>query len=306
MLTAGTPGAALALLLGTLAADGGVPVRSSRPSPPLLAPVIAGRREQPVKYALRPLSGGRYGWDDPRFSAEVARDGRVSFSDHHLSKNWRLLPVMPEPHPPGTETLEGTVRKLLGERPRPSEPLPPPPDPKHDPVAPLQAPLSENDRKWQAEHPMVPVMLTGSTLDLTDEYYRLVGEDPYRREKARFLAATFDFRLALAARAEAVDLRAAIASLPERLGQIWADKSQPPAARRRIICALWSELRRDGKGDEAAAVVTKFVRTHLAAGTGDAYSTAELAACASGQAGGARFAPYDPPSPAAPVRAPLP
>jgi hypothetical protein len=135
-------------------------------------------------------------------------------------------------------------------------------------------------------------MVSGTTLDLTDEYYRLMGEDPYRREKARFLAATFDVRLAMAARAEAADLRSATADLPGRLAKIWADRSQPPAARRRIICALWSELRRDGKGTAAADVITTFVRTRLAAGTLHAYAPAELAACSDGQAPGVKFAPY--------------
>jgi hypothetical protein len=292
--------AALALGLGLAVADAGAPVRGqpaanapATNTPSLLAPVIAGRREQPVKYNLRPVAGGGYEFDDPRFSAQVARDGRVTFSDHHVSKNWKLLPVLPEPHPPGTKTLEGTVRGMLGQRQRPTEPGPNDlPAPKHEPVAPLEPPASENDRKWAAEHPLVPVMISGATLDLTDEYYRLMGEDPYRREKARFLAATFDVRLAMAARAEAADLRAATAELPDRLAKIWADRAQPPAARRRIICALWGEMRRDGKGTPAADAITTFVRTHLAAGTRDAYSPAELAACSEGQGAGAKFAPY--------------
>jgi hypothetical protein len=305
VIIATAQGVALSLLLGLAGADGGVlapPKTASAPAaappasgpvraPSLLAPVIGGRREQPVKYNLRPVPGGGYAFDDPRFSAQVARDGRVTFSDHHLSNNWKLLPVLPEPHPAGTKTLEGTVRKMLGERQRPSEPLPGEvPVPRHDPVAVPAPPPSENDRKWAAEHPLLPVMLTGTTLDLTDEYYRLLGEDPYRREKARFLAATFDVRLAMAARAEAADLRAATAELPERLAKIWADRSQPPAARRRIICSLWVEMRRDGKATAAAEAISTFVRTHLAAGTRDAYPPAELAACSEGQ--GVKFAPY--------------
>jgi hypothetical protein len=298
MFGAGVTTAAAAMVIGLLAADGGPaaapPARPAARPPSLLTPVIAGKREQAVKYTLRPASGGGYEWDDPRFSAKVERDGRVSFSDHRLSKNWRYLPVMPEPHPPGTPTLERSVRKILGERQRPTEPLPEP-RPKHEPVATPEAPQSERDRKYQAEYPMITLVMSTTTLDLTDEYYRWVGEDPYRREKARFLAATFDVRLAMAARAEAADLRTSISELPERLAQIWGDTSQPPAARRRIICALWTELRRDGKGDEAGKVITTFVRTKLAAGSKDAYPPAELNACAAGQASAPRFAPYDPP-----------
>jgi hypothetical protein len=296
--------AVLALVVALAGADGGVPARpggdakvptpgpAARP-PSLLAPIVAGKREQPVRYDLRPVPGGGYQFDDPRFSAAVARDGRVTFSDHHVGKNWKLLPFMLEPHPPGTQTLEGSVRKLLGEKQRPRPPSPDDlPPPKHDPVAKLEVPASENDRKWAAEHPVLPVMLAGTTLDLTDEYYRLMGEDPYRREKARFLAATFDVRLAMAARAEAADLRSATAALPDRLAQIWGDRSQPPAARRRVICALWVELRRDGKGSEAGDIITMFVRTRLPAGSGDAYSPAELNACCEGQPAGAKFTPY--------------
>jgi hypothetical protein len=286
-------GFAVIVAVATSTPDAGAPARP----PPLLAPVIGGgiRRETPApRYELRPVPGGGYEFDDPRFSAQVARDGRVTFSDHHLSRGLRLIPFIPEPHPPGTQTLEGTVRKLLGERPRNVDP-PPAPEPKVDPVASPELPKTEAERKWRAEYPYLTVAMANSTLDLTDEYYRMLGEDPYRREKARFLAATFDMRLKLAARAEAAELRSEVANLSDRLAQIWADRTQPPAARRRVVCALWAELARDGKGAGAGHVITTFVRTRLAAGTADAYPRAELAACS--KSGGLAFAPYDLPTP---------
>jgi hypothetical protein len=291
-------GPSLGLLMMLAVADGGARERA----PSLLPPVIAGKpAEAAPSYPLRSVQGGGYEYQDTRFKAKIARDGRVSFDDRHGSLVFSLLPIWPQPHPEGTSTLEGSVREMFGKRRRPA--APPPRNPKAEPpqVTARGAPPSEIDRKWNAETAPLSYGSVKGTMDLTDEYLRLMGEDPYRREKARFLAATFDMRVGMAARAEAQDLRQALFALPDRLTAIWRDRAQPAPARRRIICALWTELGRDGQKDgksgndgkdkavDAARVIETFVRTHLPAGSPDAYTPQELSACS---AGGPRFSPY--------------
>ncbi len=306
---------ALALLVALAAADAGA--RASPPSstlvPPLLAPVVAGKPAgASPSYQLRGVVGGGYEYDEARFRAAIARDGRVSFTDRHGSVSFpSFLPFLPQPHPEGTRTLEGSVRELFGKK---RGKGPPPRDPRAAPpmVTAAGAPPTEQERKWRTENPVIPAVMVSGTMDLTDEYLRLMGEDPYRREKARFLAATFDLRLQMAVRAQAVDLRDALTALPDRLAAIWADTTQPAPARRRLICALWTELHRpvaaakgqdkassaeraDGpakaeKAAQAAQIIETFVRTRLPAGGPDAYTAQELAACNDGTR--ARFAPY--------------
>jgi hypothetical protein len=290
--------APLALLVTLAAVDGG----ARPPAPSLLPPVVSGKPvETPAAYRLRGVEGGGYEYDDARFRAKIARDGRVSFVDRRGSMVFSLLPIWPQPLPEGTPSVEGSVRQLLGKRRR--GPPPPPRDPKAEPATTTAqgAPLDERERKWRAETAMIPVMVAKGTMDLTDEYLRLMGEDPYRREKARFLASTFDMRLQMAVKAEAQDLRTALGALPDRLAAIWGDRGQPAPARRRLICGLWSEL--SGKtGAEpnaeadpkatppAARIIENFVRTHLPAGSPDAFTAQELGACGDGR--GAHFAPY--------------
>lgn len=302
---------ALPLVL-VLAPDGG-----ARPvSLPLVPPVLSGKvAEVPPRYTLRPVGGGNYEYAEDAFTAKIARDGRVSFDDHRVSNlSMKLFPYLPEPHPQGTPTLEGAVRRALGDKRRQAAQPPPRKGPLQQNEIATLAPRTERDRKWDAENPVIIVGGISGKFDLTDEFYRLLGEDPYRREKARFLAATFDVRLAMASRAHASDVASALAELPDRLVRIWGDTSQPAAARRRLICGLWAELQRGAaaapaEGSEAAEphrraalaaaradnVINTFVATKLPAGGPDAYSPAELAACSEGLPGGVTFKPYSPP-----------
>ena len=98
----------------------------------------------------------------------------------------------------------------------------------------------------------------GGTFDLTDELIRLSGQDPYRRDKARFLAATRDLRGGLSARAVAGDVRRASAALSERLRSIACDDSRSVAERRAFVEALRKEM--DGDSDDARAAVQTITR----------------------------------------------
>ena len=175
----------------------------------------------------------------------VAPDGRVSFDDRRLSSKWQLIPVFPKNHPrerrPWSPPCATCSR---GGRPRGPRPSPP------SPRAPSRpGPLTEADRRRRQEpyDNFVPVASASGTFNLTDEYYRMLGEDPYRYEKARFLSSTFDLRLKMAAQAQVHDLRQSLHDLPARLDRLWKDPAHPPSARRLIMCALFDELRRTAK-----------------------------------------------------------
>ena len=71
---------------------------------------------------------------------------------------------------------------------------------------------------------------------------RLAGQDPYRYQKARFLGATSEMRIHLAARAHARDLARSSGELPARLAAIACNADLGPAERRAIIQALRAEV----------------------------------------------------------------
>ena len=137
-----------------------------------------------------------------------------------------------------------------------------------------------------------PIHVRGS-FALKDELMFLTGQGWYRYEKAKFLSATFDFRVRLAAKRHARLQREAIADLPDRLDGLWRDTGFTPREKRRIVCLLWAEVNVDQPDTRKAAdVITSWIRRRLAAGSTDAYTAPELAAC--GESGRRPFAPYDP------------
>jgi hypothetical protein len=285
------PVSSLGPLLVLLAPDAG-----TRPTfLPIPTPSATVVREP--SYRLRPTRDGGFDYEDTRFKAVIAPDGRVSFTDKHVSSKLHFIPVLPQNHPPGTPTLESTLRDLLRRRPvkRPpqEDPVPARPSP--------SGPPNERDRRRMEEfNRFVPVVATTGTFDLTDEYLRMMGEDPYRYEKAKFLSTTFEMRLNLAAQSQVHDLRRSLHDLPGRLEKLWTDTSNPPGARRLIICALHRELA-DEKSLEASRVITHFVRMRLSQGGPDAYTAAELDACNAGTDAGKRFNPYEVPAPTKPA-----
>ncbi|HTA19291.1 MAG TPA: hypothetical protein VK989_08360, partial [Polyangia bacterium] len=155
----------------------------------------------------------------------------------------------------------------------------PPDDPRPTPVplVPRMSPYRP-DPSEACYYPMdcyfqaaVVLVGVGGTFDLTDELYRLSGKDPYRHEKARFLAATRELRGGLSARAVAGDVRRASAALMERLRSIACDDSRSVAERRAFVEALRREM--DGDTDDARAAVetiARFIATHFDAQRFDA------------------------------------
>lgn len=80
------------------------------------------------------------------------------------------------------------------------------------------------------------------TFDLTDEILRIGKNDPYRNQKAAFLASTREFRQELGARAARRAQAHALDELRKRLDAIDADRTLDAAARRTTIQALAAEL----------------------------------------------------------------
>lgn len=223
-------------------------------------------------------SGESYTFDTPHFVAKVARDGVVSFKDKHGSSSvvFPFFPFFPSigksPRPRGP-TLESTLRDHFSKRRRPPAELPPQP-------APLPRRLEQNEvcpRSSPCHWESLPLaIVVQGSFDLTDELMRRLGQDPYGLEKARFLSATFEFRIKLAIEARKADLKQAFETLPARLDELWGDERYSPRERRRILHELWYETDGSPDGERAANIIRAFVKRRLPCGAPDGFTRAEL------------------------------
>ncbi len=219
-------------------------------------------------YGLR-LSGRGYAYEDQNFEARVAPDGTVSFRDKHGRASftpiaWVAKVEQPPPSGnagnaysqrapwlPGPETTQGPTRSMAPEE-----------------VCPPGSPC------WMP--PGMNVTLASTSLDLTDEIMRTLGKDPYAREKARFLSATFEFRMKLAVASRQDRMDDALDFMPQRLEALWADTRYSPRERRRILYQLWYETDATPEGVRAAGMIDLFVKNRLPCGSADGYTRAEL------------------------------
>jgi hypothetical protein len=137
----------------------------------------------------------------------------------------------------------------------------------------------------------IPYVSIAGTFDLTDELMSATGQGFYRYEKAKFLSATFAFRLKMAVARQRALLKQSLDELPARLDELWANTAYAPRERRQIICWLWSEVD-DGDPESRVAsdAILAWIRRRLPAGGSDAYRPAELSACTASD--GRTFAPY--------------
>jgi hypothetical protein len=118
------------------------------------------------------------------------------------------------------------------------------------------------------------------SFDLTDEIMRALGQELYSLEKARFLSATFEFRIKMAFEARKADLKEAFEHLPARLDDLWSDERYSVRERRRILYELWYETDRTPEGERAATIIRDFVHRRLPCGIRDGYTRGELDAFA--------------------------
>jgi hypothetical protein len=282
----------VALALAT-AVDAGPGAGARTPVPFSLTPPPPAGRGRPAaaaQFPLEPAAGGGYRYQGPRFVATIAADGVVSFVDRKRSAGGLQFALTPAPLPPGTPSLESSFREALGGRRRPKPtPADSPPDRAH-PAAPIHD-RDPGGRPLGYPNHMLPLVVADLHADVLAQYLSLMADDRAGEDKAQFLTATFDMRAQMAARAQAARVRGSRAQMQRLLSQVWSDASRPPIERRRLICALWAELDATSEaGAEGRAGLLAFVAKQLPAGSPQAFSAAEIAACpAAGD--GARFRP---------------
>jgi hypothetical protein len=264
-------------------ADAGIPVwLMAGPAP----------TDSPQKYQLRRVGDG-YAYEEQTFEAKIARDGVVSFHDKKSTLNTLGLLLGPRPNPAGTPTLQGL---LFGRKRRPpvvpQTPLP------GSPADKLEASVVCPDRASSScaasyEYLSNALIVLGAkgTMDITDEILRALGQDPYRVQKARFLAATFEVRMKMATAAQREDEFTSLDRLPAALATLWRDARYSVRERRRVLFELWCEADSPLDGPQVRTIIEAFIRRELPCGSPDAYTPAELQdsrAAAAGQ----KFSPY--------------
>jgi hypothetical protein len=137
-----------------------------------------------------------------------------------------------------------------------------------------------------------PNLVVHTTMDFEEEYMRLLGKDPLSREKAAFLTATFEMRLALAARHQAKQLHRGSDELDRRLQELHRDDMRSWREKRRLLFELW--LSCDAKEPGLAAgrdKILAFIRENLPRGSEQAYPGPELEVLRT-RPGAAEFRPY--------------
>jgi hypothetical protein len=280
----------LALLIAAVAlgADAGAMSHPDAGVPIWVAARAPEASPQQTEYHLR-RSGDGYVYKERAFEAKVARDGVVTFHDRRVF--FDRLGLIGKPVPPAgeTETLQGL---LFGRRDKhrhkvvPFEPQPSSPADRLDPsqLCPPNSPC------YRLPDSLI-VGGAGATMDLNDEILRALGQDPYRVEKARFLGATFEFRMKLAVAAHRDDMRKSLDRLADALADLWGDFRYSAGERRRVLFELWRETDGTPEGAKAANTIERFIQRQLPCGSPDAYPPAELQAYP-GSESGRVFAPY--------------
>ena len=242
---------------------------------PLWAPQLRPEHILEGSYGLRKWGEG-YVYRDQKFEARVAPDGTVSFKDKH--GNASLFTPFSWI---GKSRAQQRQQQWL-----PARTARDPVEYRHTPwVAPREPP--QNPRGIPQEEicppssscyalPATMAIEVSGGFDLTDEIMRALGKDPYALDKARFLSATFEFRMKLAIAQRKRQLGKALDELPQDLDNLWADARYSPRERRRILYELWYETDRTPEGDRAAKMIDAFIRRRLPCDGADGYTPGEL------------------------------
>lgn len=236
------------------------------PEPSLLAPVQAATPEPPGEIVLQPANDGSGDliYDGRGFLARVAPDGGVKFDDKRVT-GLTPLPWLPEPVGYGVPSLQSTLRMALqGKRPPPA-PAPdtsgPPPETTSviPEVSRYRPDPRESCRTCTIDLPTPALVSALGRFDVGDELSRLSGQDPNRVEKARFLTATRDTRVQMAATVHAQNVRQAMAELPARLDAVACDPRLSTVQKRATLIALRDEMNTSAEGREAGERISSFL-----------------------------------------------
>ena len=201
------------------------------------------------------------------FSARVATDGSVSFSEKNVT-GLSAIPFWPMDARMDVPSLQSSVVGLLKGRRPPKPPpseldvgLPPPETRQVNPdVSRYRPDPRENCRECAFNSLAVPANGL-ARFDLADQLERFSGKDPFRYQKAVFMATTHEQRVQMAARTHARMIRQASAELPARLQAIACDGRLTIRERRAIIAALAAEM---DTTTPDGATAQKSIRTFLA------------------------------------------
>jgi hypothetical protein len=285
----------------TMAADGGVllfpppiaePVErgsTTASTPPsksidLLSPVVRGavrrRTPAPESYQLREATDGSgdLQYDEGGFSARVARDGSVTFKDKSVTLLNPLDVLLPKSGPRNVPSLFTTINSLARRRGVPSADENAQTEDRYLLIPNLTRYRPDPREGCRAcVRPLDPLLINiYGRFDLTDELMRFNGQDPYRYQKAKFLAETRKWRVEMAAKTHSRNLSRALEELPAFLDKIACDGGRALPERRAIIERLRDEL--DGASAESHAAAETIAR-FLAARFRDS-SPAEVVGCA--------------------------
>lgn len=264
-------GLVFAAALPLLAADTGADVPRPPPPPaqaliPQPAPRFSERADQVNLKDAKDGSGDLL-YDASGFSARIAQDGSVAFTDKRVP-GLSVIPWMPSRAPLAVPSLQGSLVNLLkGKSPPPAprmdDRLPPPETTQLIPDVSRYRPDPREDCE-KCQEPYTPAIFSVfGRGDVSDELDRFSGKDPNRYQKAVFLAATHDRRIDMAVRAHAQNVRRANAELPVRLQAIACDDRLSYRDRRAILVALGREMdTRTPDGTKAATAIADFVQLY--------------------------------------------
>lgn len=262
------------VFLAALGADGGI-------APDAGIPLWVPRTKRidvssEAEYGLR-RAGEGYVYDTPHFEARVGHDGVVHFTDHKGSASTFPFSFLAKGQDRPTSTVpDRSLRDPAAGRRAPWMPPRSETDPVMRPLVQSEiCPPSSSCYSPFTGNRTNTVGVRGS-FDLTDEILRALGHDPYSLEKARFLSATFEFRIQMAIEARKADLKQAIEHLPARINDLWGDERYSARERRRILYELWYETDQSPDGARAATIIRDFVYRKLPCGTADSYTRGEV------------------------------
>jgi hypothetical protein len=258
------------LLVFAAAPDAGV---ARDATVPLWAPQLKRVDLREGSYDLRKWGEG-YLYQDSKIEARVAPDGTVSFKDRKAAT---------EPFRPFSwigktrdqqrqQTIDRFDRDPVAYRRTPW--IAPPDPPQHARDVPQQEICPPHSPCYAP--PTHMILEVRGSFDLTDELMRALGKDPKALDKARFLSATFEFRIQLAVEERKRLMKKALDDLPGYLGDLWADERYSPRERRRLLYELWYETDRTPEGERAAKAIDVFIRRRLPCGGDDGYTRGEL------------------------------
>jgi hypothetical protein len=228
-----------------------------------------------ASYGLNAWGEG-YVYSDRAFEARISPDGTVRFEDKHVNASpftpfsWvgktraqqRQQQVLPER--PGRDPVVYRLTPWIA----PHEPRRTAHDIPQEELCPPSSSCSAL--------PMTAAIEVNGSFDLTDEIRRGLGKEPDALDKARFLSATFEFRMKLAVTQRKRQMRKALGELPQVLDELWADARYSSRERRRLLYELWYEMDRTPEGDRAAKMIEAFILRRLPCDGADGYTPGEL------------------------------